>query len=292
MGKIFEPIAGSEGVASMEKPQLSDALYEKALERFGFSAKPDPTLETLNALYKGWCRAVGYDNILKRVYYGRGDTGPFPVMDPNDFVETWLKHGTSGSCWPTAEGLFQILLKTGYSVERVSCEMMDCGDPMRPNHGTCFVHLDGQTYFVDTGVVAEEVLPLIEGQETRTQSKAFGIWSKGDGRVWWRPSHAEVDIQIDMIDRMCSQSYFGHRYEKTKEFSLFNHSLYVRKNIDDGILTYGRGNIIRVAPDGSRTVEPIESKDLPDLLINTMGLSEEIVALTPLEDQEGARFDP
>ena len=281
----------SEDVDAQEKSSLTDENYENAIERFGFSSRPEPTLENLRKLYKAWCRNVGYDNILKRVYYARGETGPFPVMDPNDFVSTWLQHGTSGSCWPTAEALFNILLKAGYDVERVSSEMLNCGDPMRPNHGTCFVRIDGDTYVVDTGVVAEEPLQLIDGQETKTSSKAFGIWSKGDGRVWWRPGHSRQEIEIAMIDRNCSAEYFSYRYEKTKEFSLFNHSLYVRKNIDDGIVTYGRGNVIRIDPEGEMTVAPIDQKDLPALLIGEMGLSEEIVAQTPLQDEEGAQFD-
>ena len=275
-----------------EKSILTDKNYEKVIERFGFSAKPEPTLDNLNRLYKAWCRGVGYDNILKRVYYAAGDTGPFPVMNPNDFVSTWIKHGTSGSCWPTAEALFNILLKTGYDVERVSCEMLNCGDPMRPNHGTCFVHIDGSVYVVDTGVVSEEVLQLVEGQDTKTSSKAFGIWSKGDGHVWWRPSHSTQNIEIAMIDRDCGYEYFAHRYEKTKEFSLFNHSLYVRKNKDDGIITYGRGNVIRVDPAGEMSVTPIDPEGVPALLIEEMGLSEEIVSKTPIQDEEGAKFDP
>ena len=275
-----------------EKPALTDENYEKVLDRFGFGSRPDPTLDNLNKLYKAWCRGVGYDNILKRVYYARKETGPFPVMEPNDFVTTWLKHGTSGSCWPTAEALFNILLKSGYDVERVSSEMLNCGDPMRPNHGTCFVHIDGEIYLADTGVVAEEVLQLIDGKETRTTSKAFGIMSKGDGHVWWRPSHSNQDVEIAMIDGDCSNEYFAHRYEKTKEFSLFNHSLYVRKNKNDGIVTYGRGNIIRVNPEGEMSVTPTDLKDLPALLIEEMGLSEEIVSQTPMQDEEGARFDP
>lgn len=277
--------------SASEPLKLNDANYENAIERLGFSTKPEPTRENLDRLYKGWCREVGYDNVLKRVYYARGETGPFPVMDPNDFVKSWLAHGTSGSCWPSAEALYNLLAKTGYKTERVSAEMLDCGDPMRPNHGTCFVELDGSTFVVDTGVVAEEVLELKDGEETSTSSKAFGIRSKGDGRIWWLPGHSRQSIEIAMIDRNCSAEYFAHRYEKTKEFSLFNHSLYVRKNIDDGIITYGRGNVIRVNPEGEMSAEPIATEDLAAFLIDTMGLSEEIVAQTPLVDETGAKFD-
>ncbi len=283
--KAISPSLGEIGT------QLSDRVFEEALQRFGFSGVPDPTYETLAKLYKAWCREIGYDNVQKRIYYGRGQTGPFPVMHPDDFLTSWMTHGTSGSCWPSAEALFGLLKKTGYEVERVSCEMLECNDPMRPNHGTCFVHLDAEIYVIDTGMVAELPLALRKGEETSTPSKAFGIWSKGDGRIWWRPGHSRQAVEVDVLDRNCTYDFFEYRYEKTKEFSLFNNSLYVRRNVDDGILTYGRGSLVTVTPEGEMSAAPVDEKDLPGLLIDRLGLSEEIVSQVPLRDEDGAVFD-
>ncbi len=279
------------GTLIKEPTLLRRDVYERVLERFGFDTIPDPSLETLNRLYKAWCRNVGYDNVLKRIYFGEGQTGPFPVMDPNDYLSTWMKHGTSGSCWPTGEAMFGLLELTGYDVERVAGQMLDCDDPMNPNHGSVMVHYDSRKFYVDPSIGAEQVLEIVDGTETRTDSKAFGIWCMGDGRVWWQPGHSRRAIEIALDLDQLSCNFFAYRYEKTKEFSLFNTTLYVRRNRDDGILTYGRGNILRVDPEGDFSAEPIEQSQLAAFLIEQMGLSEEIVSRVPLVDAEGANFE-
>jgi len=270
---------------------LRQDVYERLLERIGFEREPDPDLATLNAIYKFWSRDVGYDNVLKRIYIEEGHSGPFPVMDPSDFIENWMKHGTSGSCWPSSEALYGVLALAGYRPERTAGQMLECNDPMDPNHGAIIVHLDGKRMYVDPGVAAEQALELVPGKPNRTPSEAFGIWDEGDGHVWWRPGHSRRAIEVVMDLDKLSYEFFADRYEKTKEFSLFNTTLYVRRNRDDGILTYGRGNILRVDTQGELTAEPIDESEIPAFLIEQMGLSEEIVARVPLKDDEGAQFE-
>lgn len=266
-------------------------VYERLLERIGFSGDPEPNIETLNRIYKFWCRDVGYDNVLKRIYIDEGHTGPFPVMDPNDFLESWMKHGTSGSCWPSSEALYGVLALAGFVPERVAGQMLECNDPMDPNHGAIIVHLDGKRLYVDPGMAAEVALEIVPGKPNRTASKAFGIWDEGDGHIWWQPGHSRRAIEAVMDMENLSYDFFSHRYEKTKEFSLFNTTLYVRRNRDDGILTFGRGNVLRVDTQGELTAEPMDDKDVPAFLVEKMGLSEEIVARVPLVDEEGAKFE-
>ncbi|MBL4639718.1 MAG: arylamine N-acetyltransferase [Kordiimonadaceae bacterium] len=269
---------------------LREDVYERFLDRVGYSKKPPATEDTLNAIFKVWCRDVGYDNVLKRIYFTDGSSGPLPVMDPNTFIDSWLKHGTSGSCWPSGEALVGVLELTGFNVERVAGQMLECNDPMDPNHGSMIVHLDGRRLYVDPGIASEAALELIEGQETKTANEAYGIWCKGDGHVWWRPGHSRTPIEIDIKYDGLTYEYFSERYEKTKEFSLFNTSLYIRRNRGEGILTYGRGNILRVDSKGDLTAEPIEPSDLIGFLVEQMGLSEEIVSKVPFVDEQGAEF--
>ena len=270
---------------------LRREVYERLMERMGFASDPEPTEETLNRIYKFWSRDVGYDNVLKRIYIAEGHEGPFPVMDPNDFIESWMQHGTSGSCWPSSEALYGVLVHAGFTPERVAGQMLECNDPMDPNHGALIVHLDGRRLYVDPGVAAEEALEIIPGQPNRTASKAFGIWDKGDGHVWWQPGHSRRAIEVVMDLRDLSYEFFADRYEKTKEFSLFNTALYIRRNRDDGILTFGRGNVLRVDTEGNLTAQPMDDARVPEFLVEHMGLSEEIAARVPLKDEEGAEFE-
>lgn len=266
-------------------------VYERFMERAGYSTDPDPDLETLNNIYKFWCQNVGYDNVLKRIYFGENQSGPFPVMDPNDFMESWMKHGTSGSCWPSGEAMYGVLALAGFRPERVAGEMLECNDPMSPNHGGLAVHLDDKCYYVDPSMAAEEAMEWKPGTANRTSSKAYGVWDDGDGHIWWQPGHSRRAIEVVMDLRNLSYDFFSYRYEKTKEFSLFNTTLYVRRNRGDTILTLGRGNVLTVDNTGELTPEPIEPADAPAFLIEKMGLSEEIVERVPLEDEEGAKFE-
>jgi arylamine N-acetyltransferase len=272
-------------------PELRRDVYEQTMERLGFASPVKTTLEGLNQFYKAWCRSIGYDNVLKRIHIEEEHTGPFPVMDPNDFLTQWMRHGTSGSCWPSGEAMRGMLVHCGFEVERVAGQMLECNDPMNPNHGALRVWLDGLEYHVDPGIGAEDALPVIAERETATPSQAYGVWSSGDGHVWWRPGHSRRAIEVVMELRGLSGEFFANRYEMTKEFSLFNTTLYVRRNKDNGILTYGRGNVLRVDPEGVLTAEPIEQGSIPAFLVEQMGLSEEIVARVPLNDVEGAKFD-
>lgn len=272
------------------KTRLKRDVFEKVMAKFGFRDVPSPSKESLNAVYKAWCQGVGYDNVQKRIFYASGTKGPFPVMDPNDFLTQWMQHGTSGSCWPSAEALFGIITHMGFNVRRVAGQMLDCGDPTKPNHGTQIVTLDGEELFVDTGMVAEEVLSLKKGTATSTASKAFGIWSKGDGKIWWKPGHSRQEIETVIQFDPCTNEYFEERYEATKAFSLFNHTIYIRRNRDNGILTYGRGNVVTVTPEGELSAKPITPEELPKFLIERMGLSEEIVSRIPADSSDAPAF--
>jgi N-hydroxyarylamine O-acetyltransferase len=269
---------------------LRPAVYERVLERFGYSSKPDPTIETLNGLVKCWSRQVGYDNVQKRIFITQQRTGAFPVQDPNDFFEAFLAHGTSGGCWPSAEAMFGLLRLTGFTVSRVAGTMPEVPDPMRPAHGALDVVIDGRRYRADPSLGAEAALELIAGEPTAQASPAHGIWSEGDLKVWWRPGHTRTPLSVVIWQHDLSAAYFAYRNEATKQFSIFNNALYIRRNMDDGVLTYGRGKLTRVSPQGELTTEEVETRDLPELLVERFGLSPEIVAATPLVDDDGARF--
>ncbi|MGV3482263.1 MAG: hypothetical protein ACO1O3_20095 [Sphingobium sp.] len=269
---------------------LREAVLERVLDRFGFSTRPDPTRETLDAIVKQWSRQIGYDNVLKRIYIVERQTGAFPSQDPNEFFSAWLEHGVAAGCWPSAEAMYGLLALLGFRVSRLAGTMPEVPDPLLPAHGGLNVTIDGRIYRADPSLGAEAALPLIPGERTAQKSQAHGIWCEGDGVVWWRPGHMRNPLSTVMWLEDLSPAFYAYRNEATKAFSIFNHSLYVRKNRDDGVLTFGRGALITVDPLGNLSATPVDPTDAPSILVERFGLSEAIVARVPIADDDGAGF--
>ncbi len=274
----------------VDRTDLREPIFERVLERFGFSGRPEPSRATLDQVVKQWSRLVGYDNVLKRIYLTERQTGAFPAMDPNDFFTAWLNHGVAAGCWPSAEAMYGLLFRIGFRVSRLAGTMPEVPDPMLPAHGGLDVVIDGRTYRADPSLGAEAALELIPGVATKQDSPAHGIWCDGDGIVWWRPGHMRNALSTVMWLRDVSYAFYAYRNEVTKAFSIFNHSLYVRKNRDDGVLTYGRGALVTVTPAGELSATPVDPKDARGLLVERFGLSEQLAARVPIVDDEGARF--
>jgi|GEM_PF-2111652 len=270
--------------------ELREEMVEQVLDYIGFSSRPDPTLETLDKIAKQWSGKFGYDNIAKRIHIGEHRTGAFPIMDPNDFFASGIKHGTGGGCWPSGEAAFGLLFRLGFDVERVAGTMPIVGDPLYPAHGALNIKIDGRLFRMEPSLGAEAAIELIQGTPTKQDNEAFGLWQNGDCNVWWRPGHSRTPIEITIKLSGLSAAFFAFRNEATKQFSIFNNSVYIRRNRNNGSITYARGKLIDITQTGELSAIDVEPGELKPLLVDRFGLSEEIVDQLP-EDQEGASFD-
>lgn len=275
----------------VDHTDLRPEILEKVLDRFGFTGMPDPTRETLDEIVKQWSRQVGYDNVLKRIYIAERQTGAFPSQDPNDFLTAFLDHGVAAGCWPSTEAMYGVLFLLGFRVSRLAGTMPEVPDPMMPAHGGLDVYIDGRTFRADPSLGAEASLELIEGRRTAHDNPAHGLWCEGDGIVWWYPGHMRKPLSTVFWLKDLSPAFYAYRNEATKAFSIFNHSLYVRRNRGGGVLTFGRGHLITVDPQGNLAAEPVEPGNVKSLLVEQFGISEAMAARVPVQDDEGAKFE-
>ena len=84
-------------------------LLDKVLEKFGLSERPALDLEGLSTAYNAWCESVSFDNVQKRVYMGENRSGPLPGIEPSEFLQNLVTHGTGGTCWPSSNGLWALM---------------------------------------------------------------------------------------------------------------------------------------------------------------------------------------
>ncbi len=262
---------------------IVEARLERVLSRLGFVSRPAPTFENLRAIYGAWCRRVPFDNVRKLIHVSGGKTGLLPGTMPDDFFEAWLKYGTGGTCWSGA-GAFQSLLKSlGFEAVRGIGTMLVVPN-LPPNHGTVLVTLNWARYLVDCSILHGEPLQLHEETETRVTHSAWGVrCARRHGRwhVTWRPLHKLDGFECRFERFGASSEDFRNLYEQTRGWSPFNYEVTARLNRDDDVVGVAFGKAVSLRSDGSVTEAPVSHDERKRLLIEKIGMSEEIVRQLP-----------
>jgi arylamine N-acetyltransferase len=268
---------------SVETKTLPAELVERVLARLGFPGRPDPNLGNLATLYVAWCRQVPFDNVQKRIYMHEGRAGPLPGDDPSGFFGDWLAHGTGGTCWAANGGLSALLESLGYAVSRGIASMLSSPN-VPPNHGTVIVDLDGSRYMVDASILHGEPLRLDEFEETRVAQPAWGVHCrKEDGRwhVRWRPLHTPSGIDCRVERLGASLEDFHEMHEVTRPWSPFNYELSARLIRGDAVVGAAFGQRVTIDSAGNVQQGPLAEPDRVGLLVDVLGMSEEIARRLP-----------
>lgn len=269
----------------MKSALLSPATTERVLGRFGFAKQPEPTLENLRRLYAAWCQRVPFDNVRKLIHIHAGNTGPFPGSAPQDFFEAWLQHGTGGTCWSGAGAFHALLQSLGFSAERGVATMLAAPD-LPPNHGTVRVRLDEENYLTDCSMLHAEPLLLDGATDARVAHPAWGLRASRRGDKWhitWRPLHKLDGLECRLETFGASREDYQQRYEQTRPWSPFNFELCARLNKKDHAIGAAFGKKVVLKSDGTAESHPISDAERRKLLIEEIGLSEEIVSQLPTD---------
>ena len=268
-------------------------LLDRVLEKFGLSERPELDLDGLSTVYNAWCESLSFDNVQKRVYMGEDRSGPLPGIAPAEFLQNFVTHGTGGTCWPSSGGMWALLDGLGFDAHRVSGNMIVPVPLEEPNHGSTAVFIEGQTVLVDSSILNHAPIPLVEGEDSTTDvplNETQIEWLGDTWQVHWLPGHGREEIVMRLdgpgVGESRSFEFWAHRSEVSRGSSLFNDALYIRKSVPGGIRTIGRGALISINAGGDVEVDEIDHETRDRELIETFGLSEEIVARTP-PDGEG-----
>jgi N-hydroxyarylamine O-acetyltransferase len=276
----------SQSVSTANSPlggMLAPALRERVLAKLGFAGAPAPTLENLRALYAGWCQRVPFDNVRKLIHVRAGNSGPLPGSTAEDFLEAWLTHGTGGTCWAGAVAFHALLDSLGYDVARGVGTMLVAPD-LPPNHGSVQVTFGAARYLVDCSILHGEPLRLKEDTETRVEHAAWGVrCAKREGRwyVQWRPLLNRDGFECRLERFGATDLEFRNFYEQTRGWSPFNYEVTARLNRGDHVVGLAFGKAILLEADGGFRETAVTHAERVRLLIDDIGLSEEIVQQLP-----------
>ncbi len=266
---------------------LIPQLVDQVLQKLGFSNHPNADIDGLSALYGRWCRNIPFDNIQKRLFYSGPAEGPIPGHDSTDFFQKWLDYGTGGTCWATTHGMHDLLAALGFNVVRGAATMLTSPDAVGPTHGTTVVSLDGRQYLVDGSMLTERPVPIEEGEFRGTGHPAERIRIEHREGLWhvlWYSAHRPDGVwcRIEKID--VPKSEFNQYHERTRTFSRFNFSPYVRLNHPTTTQTIVFGEKVSIQSDGQLSRAALSDEGRIQCLVEEFGIAEELAAVLPPDE--------
>jgi arylamine N-acetyltransferase len=270
---------------SFKTEALSIDLLERVLTRLGLSDRPAPTLDGLRTLYAAWCRKVPFDNVRKLIHVQNHDPGPLPGDDATDFFEAWLTYGTGGTCWSGNGALYALLVSLGFEASRGIATML-VAPHVPPNHGTVLVPCDDTRCVVDASILHSEPLRLYESTPTEVAHPAWGVrCSRRDGswHIRWRPLHQPDGLDCRIEHLQVTRETFRERHELTRAWSPFNYELHARLIRCDAVVGVARGQGVELNSAGGVIQKRLEGDDRIRLLVDELGMKEEIVRRLPLD---------
>lgn len=261
---------------------LPERLLNRVLEKLAID-RQTPSLESLFSLYRAWSAGVPFDNVRKLIHLRSGDDRPLPGGKAEDFLESWLSHGTGGTCWTGAGALHAVVTSLGFHAERGIATML-VHPHLPPNHGTVLVTLEGERWLLDTAMLSVEPLRIVTGEETSVAHPAWGArcsWRDGRCHVSWRPLHVPEGFECRIEGGGADAPDYLRRYEQTRGWSPFNYELNARVVRGDYVMGAAFGKVVTLHGDGRTTVQPATHEQRVRLLIDDVGMSEEIVSQLP-----------
>lgn len=266
--------------------RLDDQLLDDVVARLGFRERPEPDRRGLDALYLSWCRQVAFDNLAKRIDLAAG-VSPFRNDRPQAFFKMWLRHGTGGTCWPSSRALGALLHSIGFDVRLGSAAMADdLAGPVH-SHGTVLARVDGELLWVDSSMLTDRPVPLIEGVATTLEHalRPVRVEPVGDSwRVHWSSGARPGSMGCLLLDADVDEDHYSDRYEWSRGTSPFNSALFTTRNRPDSVVSVAMGRGIVLDEGGLHAGDPLGPDERRAVLVDELGYSEEIVDALPDDD--------
>jgi N-hydroxyarylamine O-acetyltransferase len=251
------------------------------LDRLG--VEPPPTdLAGLRTIYAAWCNAVPFDNVLKLIHVAEGLPAPLPGSTADSFFEAWLACGAGGTCWAGNGALHDLLEALGFDVTRALATMMPSADMAGPNHGSVIVLLEGERWIADASILSGEPIRITEPGEARAAGPLPRLeWLDGKPAVIWRTLTAPdgFPCRIERIGAEAAE--FEELHRQSGVWSPFNYELSARLMRGRTTLGISSGQRFAGEGDGPISAVPLDRAARTRVLVDELGVSEEIALRVP-----------
>lgn len=180
-----------------ETKPLPPSLCPRLLSRFGLSACPLSTLETLQELVTRYTRTVPWESASRIARRARLAESADCALLGQAFWESHLSRGVGGTCYESNYAFFGLLRWLGFEGYLT---INDMGESVGC-HSAIVVLLDGQKFLVDVGLPLYAILPLREGLESTAESHFMRYAAKplAEGRfeIWRSVPRDERVFQLN-----------------------------------------------------------------------------------------------
>jgi len=261
--------------AVSHEPTITAELRDRVLARIDVARNAAPDFALLSTMYKAWCDHIPFDNMRKIIALRSGDASLLPGTTGTDFFEAFLEFGCGGTCWPTSNAIYELLIAMGFNARRVAGSMRDQGFV---THGTVIATIDGADWLVDTSILSNVPMPVnattfisddtIFTAEIEPTDALHLVWFSIPPNAGYTPCR----LLVDPIDH----AFHSMSYEKSRTFGAFNQLMYARRNFP------GRMVVLRGHTLYARTVTGLETTVLDRdgvcaALTNDFGISQQLV---------------
>jgi N-hydroxyarylamine O-acetyltransferase len=263
--------------------QLTSVLAKMGVEADDVA----PDTAGLQQIYGAWCRSVPFDNVVKRIHLASRSAAPIPNGDASYFFESWLAHGTGGTCWPSTLALHAVLVALDFDVRIASGAMRDDIDPDCHSHGTLLVTTpdgpDHDAWLVDTSMLTETPVSMMRRTATDLDHPLRPVHIEPVGDLWrvhWQPVGKPDGLTFLFLDDDVTEQHCRDRYEWSREHSGFNAALYATRNRAGAADEFVTGEHVVRDADGIRR-RAVDLDERAPLLRTVFGYSPEIIAQLP-----------
>jgi len=270
-------------------------LLERVLSKLGVQRRPDADLSGLNKVYAAYSHHIPNDNVLKRIWLVGEKSKQVTGGDPTEFFENWLKHGAGGTCFPSNGALCELLNALGFDARRILGAVMMEGIEHDGNHGTVLVRIGDTDYLADAQLASFCVLPLVAGQPASTGNGIHDIRAvpfTGGFEVQWYPGSnrqtpmvTRLNLERPAVDHGTFLAQYALSALRDRKRSPFNEALFIGRHFPDRILNVGRTTLTTISHDNVVTKREITPAERAQILVDQCGLSEEIVAAVPPDEE-------
>jgi N-hydroxyarylamine O-acetyltransferase len=105
-----------------------------------------------------------------------------------------------------------------------------------------------------------------------------GLWF-----IRWRPVHQPEGLDCRLQYLHVSRETFRERHEQTRPWSPFNYELYARTIRGEAVIGVARGQRVEFDGTGGMSQTQLGEDDRMRLLVDELGMQEEIVQRLPLD---------